>query len=57
MLKPHRVPRESMDHTADRPWLPGVLAWSAWRRVAVVLPALCLLWLAVWWAGVEALPL
>jgi hypothetical protein len=57
MLKPHRVPRESIDHTADDRWLPGVLAWSAARRVLVVLPTLCLLWLAVWWASVEALPL
>jgi hypothetical protein len=26
------------------------LAWSAWLRVLAVLPALVLLWLAVWWA-------
>nr|WP_315489279.1 hypothetical protein [uncultured Rhodoferax sp.] len=39
--------------------LPGrsVLAWPAWLRVAALLPALVLLWLAVWWASVEALPL
>jgi len=34
-----------------------VLAWPAWWRVAVVLPALGLLWLAAWWASVEAIPL
>lgn len=28
----------------------SVLAWSAWRRLLVVLPAIALLWLAVAWA-------
>jgi len=35
----------------------SVLAWPAWLRVLVVLPVLVLLWLAVWWASVEAAPL
>jgi hypothetical protein len=35
----------------------SVLAWPAWLRVLVVLPALVLLWLAVLWASVEAMPL
>ena len=35
----------------------SVLAWSAWRRVALVLPVLVLLWLAVAWASVEGAPL
>lgn len=35
----------------------SVLAWPAWWRVLVVLPALVLLWLAVLWASVEAAPL
>jgi hypothetical protein len=34
-----------------------VLAWPAWLRVLAVLPALALLWLAVLWATVEAVPL
>jgi hypothetical protein len=29
----------------------SVLAWPAWLRVATVMPLLCLLWLAVWWAN------
>lgn len=35
----------------------SVLAWSAWRRVALVLPVLVLLWLAVAWASVKGAPL
>jgi hypothetical protein len=35
----------------------SVLAWPAWLRLLVVLPALVLLWLAVLWASVEAAPL
>ncbi|MES2945540.1 MAG: hypothetical protein V4772_21950 [Pseudomonadota bacterium] len=34
----------------------SVLAWPAWRRVLAVLPAVVLLWLAVWWAQLEAAP-
>ena len=34
----------------------SVLAWPAWQRVLVVLPAVALLWLAVLWAGLEAAP-
>lgn len=29
----------------------SVLAWPAWRRVLVVLPAVLLLWLAVFWVN------
>lgn len=42
-------------HTA--PIRPSVLAWPAWRRAAVVLPALMLLWLAVAWASMDVAPL
>lgn len=38
------------DTPAAAPLTPGVLAWPAWRRVLVVLPALMALWLAVAWA-------
>lgn len=34
----------------------SVLAWSAWLRVLAVLPAVALLWLAVAWAQLEAVP-
>lgn len=34
----------------------SVLAWSARRRVLVVLPAVLALWLAVAWAQLEASP-
>lgn len=40
-----------------RPPRPSVLAWPAWRRAAVVVPALVLLWLAVAWACTEVAPL
>jgi hypothetical protein len=33
------------------------LGWSAWMRIAAVVPLLALLWLAVWWASIEAAPL
>ena len=36
---------------------PGILAWSAWQRALAVLPALALLWLAVVWANIGAVPL
>ncbi len=36
---------------------PSVLAWPAWLRVLALLPALVLLWLAVLWASVGAVPL
>ncbi|MDR7307986.1 hypothetical protein [Rhodoferax saidenbachensis] len=39
------------------PSRPSVLAWPAWRRAAVVVPALVLLWLAVAWACTEVAPL
>lgn len=35
----------------------SVLALPAWRRVALTLPALALLWLGVWWACLEVAPL
>lgn len=35
----------------------SVLAWPAWRRVAAVVPALGLLWLAVVWALSDVAPL
>lgn len=35
----------------------SVLAWPAWLRVLVLLPVLVLLWLAVWWASMAAVPL
>jgi hypothetical protein len=34
-----------------------VLGWSALARVALTVPVLLLLWLAVWWAQLEAVPL
>ena len=34
----------------------SVLAWPAWLRVLIVLPAVALLWLAVAWAQVEIAP-
>ena len=34
----------------------SVLAWPAWRRVLVVLPAVVLLWLAVAWANLAVVP-
>lgn len=36
---------------------PSVLAWPAWLRVLAVAPVLALLWGAVLWAGMEAVPL
>jgi len=30
------------------------LSWPAWQRVLAILPALVLLWLGVWWAGMES---
>lgn len=35
----------------------SVLAWPAWLRVAAVAPLLTLLWLGVWWASLDAVPL
>ena len=40
----------------QNPSAPSVLAWPAWRRVLAVVPAVALLWLAVWWASLEAAP-
>ena len=34
----------------------SVLAWPAWLRVLVMLPAVVLLWLAVAWANLDATP-
>ena len=34
----------------------SVLSWPAWWRMLVVLPVVALLWLAVWWASLEAAP-
>ena len=34
----------------------SVLAWPAWLRMLVVLPAVALLWLGVAWAQLEAAP-
>ncbi|MBC7548176.1 MAG: hypothetical protein H7224_05985 [Polaromonas sp.] len=39
-----------------RPNSPSVLAWSAWWRVLVVIPAVLVLWLTVAWAQLEAAP-
>ena len=33
------------------------IALPAWKRVALTLPALALLWLGLWWASLEAAPL
>ncbi len=33
------------------------IALPAWKRLAMTLPALALLWLGVWWASLEAAPL
>jgi hypothetical protein len=33
-----------------------VLAWPAWLRVAVLLPVVVLLWLAVAWANGDVAP-
>jgi hypothetical protein len=33
------------------------LGWSAWMRITAALPLLVLLWLAVWWASMELVPL
>jgi hypothetical protein len=35
----------------------SLLAWPAWLRIAVLLPLLALLWLAVGWATMEVVPL
>jgi hypothetical protein len=35
----------------------SVLGWSATARLTLVVPALTLLWLAVWWANLEVAPL
>ena len=34
----------------------SVLAWPAWLRVLVVLPAVVVLWLAVAWANLAVVP-
>jgi hypothetical protein len=52
---PKHVPSVSRIHTArnriGQPPARSVLAWSAWRRVATVMPIVVALWLAVWWAN------
>jgi hypothetical protein len=40
----------------SRPGDWTVLAWPAWLRVLAVLPAVLLLWLAVWWALAGEVP-
>jgi hypothetical protein len=40
-----------------QPRFSSVLAWPAWLRIAVLLPLLALLWLAVGWATSEVVPL
>jgi hypothetical protein len=40
-----------------RPRSSSVLARPAWLRIAVLLPLLALLWLAVGWATMEVVPL
>ena len=57
MTRPPPAAHTLSEPVIERPCGPSVLGWPAWRRMAVVLPALVLLWLAVWWASVEALPL
>ena len=54
-MKPPSSPSPAL--SLHRPSQPSVLAWPAWRRAAVVLPALGLLWLAVAWACAEVAPL
>nr|WP_315465777.1 hypothetical protein [uncultured Rhodoferax sp.] len=49
-MSPHPSPRQKNTR-------PGFMALPAWRRVALTLPALALLWLGVWWASLEAAPL
>jgi hypothetical protein len=44
-------------HSQAPSFARSVLAWPAWLRVLAVLPVLMLLWLAVLWASVEAVPL
>lgn len=60
-MSPHHTPPpNSLPATANavaQDTRRSVLAWSAWRRVALVLPVLALLWLAVVWASVEGAPL
>jgi uncharacterized protein involved in exopolysaccharide biosynthesis len=48
-------PTPSPDELPPRAPL-SVLAWSARRRMLVVLPAVLALWLAVAWAQLEAAP-
>ena len=57
MLQPQPAAYSPSEPVVDRPPGPSVLGWPAWQRMTVVLPALVLLWLAVWWASVDALPL
>ena len=35
----------------------SALTWSAGLRIVVVLPAVAVLWLAVWWASLDAPPI
>ena len=44
-------------HTGQLYKHPGFLALPAWRRVALTLPAVVVLWLGVWWASLESAPL
>lgn len=43
-----------IQHIAHRLRSTSVLSWSAGMRIAVLLPLLALLWLAVGWASWEA---
>lgn len=42
-------------HSRTEP-IRSVLDWPAWLRVLAVLPAVALLWLAVAWAKLDAVP-
>jgi hypothetical protein len=48
----HEASHRVVSHTgSQRAPARSVLAWPAWLRVAAVMPLLCMLWLAVWWAN------
>jgi hypothetical protein len=53
---PKPSPAAEAIFTAKRPER-SVLSWPAWRRVALVVPVLVLLWLAVAWASVDVVAL
>lgn len=56
----HAPPPSRTSHSSGAAPTPparlSVLAWPAWRRVLLVLPAVVLLWLAVAWANRAVAP-